>query len=202
MMRPDPEQSDEALAERARQGDEEAFQQLFERHAPELRRSIRRRLQGLLRRKLGESDVIQMTYFSVHRSLGRFENRGDGSFKAWLDAIVEHRLAEVLRHYVGTAKRSLDHEVSGPQPLSSGGIPEPAATPSIVAMSNELTALIEEAMAQLPEDYRRLLQLVQGEGLTLAEAGARMGRSAGAARQLYARALGRLRKIVHEEETG
>jgi RNA polymerase sigma-70 factor (ECF subfamily) len=190
------------LAELARQGSEEAFRQLFERHAPELRRRLRRRLGGLLRRKVGESDVIQMSYLSVHLSLERFENRGDGSFRAWLDAIVEHRLAEVVRQYVGTAKRGLDLEVSGPQPLSGGAVPAPGSTPSVVAGNHELVALIEAGMEELPEDYRRVLHLVQGEGLTLAEAGARMGRSAGAAKQLYARALGRLRGIVRGKGTG
>jgi RNA polymerase sigma-70 factor (ECF subfamily) len=137
-----------------------------------------------------------MAYLNVHRSLGRFVDQGTGSFHAWLERIVDRRITDVLRQYVGTARRGLAHEVSGPQPLSGSRRPARQPTPSVVAVGEELRRAIEAAIAQLPEDYRRVLRLVQGEGLTLAEAGDRMGRSAGAAKQLYSRALGRLRRLV------
>jgi RNA polymerase sigma-70 factor (ECF subfamily) len=151
-----------------------------------------------LRRKVAESDVLQMAYLSVHQSLGRFTDRGSGSFKAWLERIVDHRITDVLRQYVHTARRGLAHEVSGPQPLSGSKQPARQPTPSVIAVGEELRRTIEAAMARLPDDYRRVLHLVQGEGLTLAEAGVRMGRSAGAAKQLYSRALGRLRRLVRK----
>jgi DNA-directed RNA polymerase specialized sigma24 family protein len=46
----------------------------------------------------------------------------------------------------------------------------------------------------LPEDYRRILELVQFEGLTLRDAAGRMGRSYEAAKKLYGRALSRFAK--------
>ena len=199
-MPSDADPSDEALAERARQGDEEAFGLLFERHAPALRRRVRRQLPALLRRKVAESDVIQMAYLRVHQHLDGFSDRGAGSFKAWLDRIVESQVADVLRRYVRAAKRGLDREVSGPQPLSGAKVPGREPTASMVAAGEELLQRIEVAMELLPEDYRLVLHLVQGEGLTLAAAGERMGRSSGAAKKLYARSLAKLNRLVRGSE--
>ena len=83
--------TDELLARRAQGGDDEAFKELFDRHAPTLGRRIHARIPPLLRRKVDEADVLQMAYLSVHNDLDSFEPRGDGSFRAWLDSIVEHR---------------------------------------------------------------------------------------------------------------
>jgi RNA polymerase sigma-70 factor (ECF subfamily) len=196
-MRTERDVSDEALAKRAGDGDQEAFRLLFERHAPALREQVRRRLPKLLRRKVAESDVLQMAYLSVHQSLENFADRGRGSFRAWLDKIVEHRILDVLRHYVQTSKRSLQREVSRPRGQGATDVPGAEPTPSVVAIGEELRRTIEAAMAQLPEDYKTVLHLVQGEGLALAEVAERMSRSAGAAKQLYARALNRLSEQIH-----
>ena len=69
--------TDETLALRAQSGDDEAFRELFDRHAPSLGRHIRQRMRPLLRRKLDEADVLQMAYLSVHSDLESFEPRGD-----------------------------------------------------------------------------------------------------------------------------
>jgi len=139
-----------------------------------------------------------MAYLRVHEHLDGFSDRGDGSFKAWLDRIVENQVTDQLRRYFLTAKRSLDQEISGPQLLSGGKLPGRGPTPSMVAIGEELERALEVAMERLPEDYQIVLRLVQGEGMTLAETGKRMGRSEGAAKQLYARALARLSRLVHE----
>lgn len=199
-MSKEAEPTDESLAEQARNGDERAFQKLFDRHSPHLRRRVRRQLPALLRRKVAESDVIQMTYLRVHQSLDRFESRGPGSFRAWIERIVENQVADQLRRYVRTAKRGLANEISGPQPLSGNRLPAAQATPSLIAAGHELQEQITEAMARLPADYQLVLKLVQGEGLTLTEAGERMERSHGAAKQLYARAVARLSRMVTDEQ--
>ena len=63
---------DEHLAARAREGDAHAFEVLFDRYAPALRAQVRRQLPGLLRRKVAESDVIQMAYLGAHQGLDGF----------------------------------------------------------------------------------------------------------------------------------
>ena len=57
-------------------------------------------------------------------------------------------------------------------------------------------------MAELPNHYRDVFHMVQVEGLTLAEAGVRIGRSAGAAEKLYGRALAQLARLVSDGADG
>ena len=189
--------TDEDLALRAREGDEVAFRVLFDRHSEALRRQIQRRLPPLVRRRVAESDVVQMAYLGVHRGLDRFESRGDGSFRAWLGQIVENKVLQVVRGYVETGKRAVGREESGSfrqrVPHAHGAVPSPSA----VAVGEELRVRIEDGIAALPPDYREVFQLVQSDGLTLAQAGVRMGRSAAAAEKLYGRALARLAALVN-----
>ena len=51
-------------------------------------------------------------------------------------------------------------------------------------------------MDKLPPDYREIIRLVQEEGLTMAEAAARMGRSRNAVKHLYGRALSQFAKLL------
>jgi RNA polymerase sigma-70 factor (ECF subfamily) len=195
-LREAPEATDEELADRARRGDADAFEQLYARHAPALRREIRRRLPGSLRRKVAESDVIQMAFLGVHRNLSGFSGRGDGSFRAWLTRIVDHKVRNVLRSFVHVAKRSVRREVTDAQAMIAG----PQPTPSAVAVAEELRGRIRHALERLPQDYRTVLRLVQEDGLRLAEAARIMERSPAAIEKLYGRALAKLAVLV--ETTG
>ncbi|MHC4470045.1 MAG: RNA polymerase sigma factor [Planctomycetota bacterium] len=201
-MNAEPHLLDEELVARARTGDESAFEALYSRHAPALRQQIHHRLPALLRRKVAESDVIQMAYLGVHQGLQGFSDRGEGSFKAWLRKIVDHKVRDLLRRYVHTEKRSVRQEVSGPLVSEGDRAAKPGPTPSAVAVGEELKAQVLEAMRALPEDYRRVIRLVQEEGLTLSAAGERMGRSTGAAEKLYGRALARLAILIQGEGDG
>lgn len=196
------EVSDETLVARAREGDEAAFDLLLERRLPLLRARVRRRLPALLRRKVAESDVIQAAHLTAFEKLGEFEDRGPGSFAAWLDRILEFKIRKALQRYRGVAKRGVDREVSrGARPDTQQAVArEPS--PSAHAIAGELEQKVQRAMAELPDHYREVLKLVKEQGLTLAEAGVRMNCSANAVAKLCGRALCRLTDLVEEEGTG
>src|SRR5262245_57556242 len=175
-----PEPADEELVRRMRAGDAAAARLLFERHLPALRAKARARLPGALRGKLGASDVVQEAYLSALLSLPNFEDRGDGSFKAWLRTILERRLANEIRDAVGTAKRDARREVRIPTGTGGAGAAGEQPSPSEEAMAEEDAARLRAAREGLTPDQRTVIALVHDEGLTLAKAGERMGRSADA----------------------
>jgi len=182
-------------AERIRRiqaGDEAAARALFERYAPELRAQVRRRMPPGVRRKVADSDVLQEAYLAAFLSLGRFEQRGEDAFRAWLGQILEHKILDEVRRWFGTSMRDArrDHTVADGEAVPTACARDPS--PSVQAMEAEERAALWQAVDDLPEDYRTVLRLVHESGLSLAEAGARMGRSADAARKLYARAVARL----------
>ena len=197
-----PDPTDEELALSAQAGDGAAFQVLYERHRRALARQIHRRLSPMLRRKVDEGDVLQMAYLSAHRSLDRFEPRGAGSFRAWLDQIVEHKILYVVRQYAQVAKRGVDREETGSFFQRAPGARGREASPSGLAVAGELRERIERAIEQLPDAYREVIGLVQREGLTLAAAAERMGRSTAATAKLYGRALAKLSALTGLRETG
>jgi len=181
-------------------GDEVAARELFDRFMPALRARVRRKLPPSMRRKVAESDVIQEAYLAAFLSLGDFEDRGEASFRRWLGKILEHKLLDEVRRYFGTHKRDARREqtVGGDVP----GVKEPASdpSPSMHAMAAEERAALWQAVDRLAKDYQTVLGLVHRNGLTLTEAGERMGRSADAARKLYGRAIAKLTEGMNGRE--
>jgi RNA polymerase sigma-70 factor (ECF subfamily) len=179
---------DEDLVRRALEGEERAASTLFERHASRLARLGRRHLRGTLRRREGESGLVQDALLAAFRSLPRFEPAGPGSFARWLDAILDHKARDFVRRQL-RARRTVLREVgraSGVHPF------DPAPSPSSVAGRDERAARLRSAIARLEGDQRTVVLLVHRRGMTFADAGRLLGRSADAARMLYSRAVARL----------
>ena len=186
------EPSDEELVRRVRQGDEAAARTLFDRHLPALRAKAQARLPDSVRAKVGASDVVQEAWLSAFVALGHFEDTGDGSFRAWVRRIVERKVSDEVRRHARVKKRNANREVRfatkaqhlEPDPLQP--------TPSQVVGDAERAASLRAAVAELDPDHAAVIRLVHEEGLTLVDAGKRMGRSPDATRMLYGRAMQRL----------
>ncbi len=181
--------TDEELVRRARAGDESAANLLFERHGGVLRARVRRRLPRALRGKIAGSDVVQEACLAAFLHLDEFEDRGDGSFGGWLGAVVERKVLDELRKFVGTGKRDVAREVAGGTTAARLAVTSGDPSPSAAAIRDEQSARLAAAMRRLPKEHREVIRLVHEQRLPLAEAGARMGRSADAVRKLYARAV-------------
>ena len=78
--------------------------------------------------------------------------------------------------------------------LAAGG-----SSPSHQAIRVEEGVRLAEILARLSDDDREVILLRNVEGLPHDEVARRMGRSPGAVRMLWARALARLRKEVEKE---
>ncbi len=72
----------------------------------------------------------------------------------------------------------------------------PAATRS----DRKRAARVADQLARLSSDYREVLVLRNLEGLPFSEVALRMGRSAGAVRILWVRAVDQLRQLLQAEE--
>src|SRR5262245_11855120 len=193
------EPSDEELVRRIRAGDEAALRLLFERHLPALRAKARARLPAAVRGKVGASDVVQEAWLSAFLGLGDFEDAGDGSFGRWLRKIVERKVSDEVRRHSRVKKRSARREVrfaTAAERLE----PDPGEpTPSQVVGDAERAASVRALVDGLSEDHATVIRLVHEEGLSLVEAGRRMGRSPDATRMLYGRAMSRLASRLPDE---
>jgi RNA polymerase sigma factor (sigma-70 family) len=70
------------------------------------------------------------------------------------------------------------------------------SSPEMKAMGHELHARLAAALEQLPDDMRELLQTRVIDGLDYREIARRTGRTEGALRVHYVRALRKLRELL------
>src|SRR5688572_15585954 len=106
------EPTDEELVERWRGGDQASAKILLDRYLPRLRARANRRLRGIVRRRVAESDAIQEAYLTAFLRLEDFEDRGPGSFGNWVSKILDHKLRDELRRHLGFSKRDARRERS------------------------------------------------------------------------------------------
>jgi RNA polymerase sigma-70 factor, ECF subfamily len=154
----------------------------------------------VLRRRVAESDVVQEAFTAAFESLGDLRAADAGAFRAWLAKIADRKVTEAMRRHVHADRRAADKELSRGRRQETGAFVAPGTSPSEHALDRERREALGAAVERLPEDYRTILRLVHEEGLTLVEAGERMGRSAEAARKLYGRAAGRLSDLMFGRE--
>jgi RNA polymerase sigma-70 factor (ECF subfamily) len=195
----DPEDLPELLA-RARQGDRQAFDDLFRRHAEGVRQAIRLRFDRRLQARLDVSDVLQETYLEAVRRLPGYLDHPDMSFGLWLRWLARERLLELHRRHLGTDMRAVQRELpllpadSSAQLLHSLGGKGP--TPSQALAALEAAERLRSALERLSEDQREVILLRHFECLSNREIAWLLGLGESAAHKRYIRALQRLRGLL------
>jgi RNA polymerase sigma-70 factor, ECF subfamily len=194
----DPEQ----LLRLVRAGNGRALGELLELYRDYLallvRLQIGRRLQG----KVDPLDVVQDTFLSAHQNFAQFRGTTEAELVGWLRQILASRLADLMRRYHGAQRRDvrLERELIVDLDQSSRvldeGLVAPGSTPSQQAVRREQAVLLAEALAQLPDDYREVIVLHHLEDLKFPEVARRMGRTVDSVKNLWIRALTRLRGLL------
>ena len=95
----------------ARRGSGEALGQLLESCRNYLLLVSNQELGTDLQAKVGGSDVVQQTFLEAKENFGKFRGQTEAELLAWLRRILLDNLANVERHYRGTARRQVRREV-------------------------------------------------------------------------------------------
>ena len=181
------------LLTRARSGDEQAWEQLYERYESELRRRVHARLGTELRGVEDSMDVFQSVWREAIGSLEQFEYRGEGSFLAWLATVLRNKLASQVARNQAEKRGGGARVPSGSaftRAVSTRPVPEPG--PESRVEVDEDRQLLLRTVEQLPPEPQELVRWALLEGLSHQEIGARLGISKDAARMRVARASARL----------
>jgi RNA polymerase sigma-70 factor (ECF subfamily) len=176
--------SDRLLAA-ARAGESAALGQLAERYRPYLR-SVAARLLDV-RLPSDCSSVVQEALLAAVRGFAHFRGQTGAEFLAWLAQIVRNEALTRLRR-AGTV------QPLPPGPGNGGLLAADAPGPDEQVSWREQAARVMAALDRLPPDYREVIALRNLEGLSLVEVALRMQRSHNAVRQLWVRAVRRLRQ--------
>lgn len=186
------------LLGRAKHGDAQALNDLCARYGERLRTVVRLRLGIRLRSKLESCDVVQDALLKALPRMQDAEFATSGAFFHWLTAIVENHIRDMADHYAAGKRdagreRPLEVRQPGSQSIAGPiGNLATSGTPSMAAARAEESLQLEAAVDALPDEQKEALLLVRYEGLSLAEAGEKMGRTPDAVRMLVARAIVRL----------
>lgn len=182
---------EQALLERARKGDHEAYGKLYELYADR----IRRMASMVLPPQFAPEDVVQETFV---RGLTRLETyRGEGDFCSWLITIA----INICRHQLRTPKRKM--EFSCEEALDREHHFGRVRSPGVVteAVQKEDNRHLRIAMGHLTESQREVFVLHYQDGLAYEDIGRMLDMRAGAARALAHRAKASLRERLEVAAT-
>lgn len=163
-------------------GDESAFESFY----GELAGPVRAFLASLTRNAARADDLLQETFFHVHRARQTYDPTR--SAKAWVYAIAHNVFLMACR----TDRRRGRNEELPADELPD--LPVPAEAESLASRD-----LVARALATLPVDRREALLLHHVEGLSFQEVGAVLGVTTMAAKLRSHRAMTQLRELLSRE---
>lgn len=174
-----------ALVDLAKEGDAEAFGQLYDHYVSGVFRFIYYRVGS---QQLAE-DLTSETFVRGLRAIQRFNWQGK-DFGAWLTTIARNLVAD---HFKSSRARL---------EIVAETIPEGKAT--VASPEQEVLALISnemlfEAVNSLPNEQRDCILMRFIQGMSIAQTAAALGRSEGAIKQLQLRAVRSLAKTMPED---
>jgi RNA polymerase sigma-70 factor (ECF subfamily) len=155
------------LLRKAQHGDEKAFTELYRRYN-EMVFSFALKV---CRNKEKAEETLQDTFINVYRKLHQF--KGTSKFSSWLYSIVtnnclmKHRAEKTTSAAISLEENFLDGEE--PISFSLQEIFLQEQTPSEILMKKELQKKLDEAILQLPIEYRLVFILRDLEGQSAEE---------------------------------
>jgi RNA polymerase sigma-70 factor, ECF subfamily len=173
------------LVERARGGDDTAWEMLMRRYRGPLQRFARSRLARQPHRLADTDDVVQDVTIKVFRRLHSIELRFPGALLAYLRRSVSNRVADEHR-------RAVRH---GPTATLDDNLPDGQQSPLDLTIDRDKVRAYRTALLTLSPDDRLaiVMRLERGEGYDVIAA--RLGKpTPNAARVAVARAMFKLAK--------
>ena len=146
-------QSDAALVEAFRRGDEFAFASLYERYKGPVYGYCAKMVGS---RETGQ-DLLQETFARAYEHRERLV--ATASFKAWLFTIARNQCLNWLRR----AGREVPFPVDAPEPTGTG------PTPFTALLRSEQAALVNRTLAGLSAEYREVVVLREYQNLSYDE---------------------------------
>ncbi len=152
-------ETDEELVTAFRGGDPSAFDALVERWE--------RKIQGAVYRIMGPGedarDLTQETFLRAYRGLSTFKS--EARFSSWLYQIALNLCRDRLRQKRGRTLVSLDDLDAS----SAARIQRSGPSAQEVVEARDLSRLLSNVMAELPEEQREVIVLKEYQGLTFQE---------------------------------
>lgn len=143
---------DDRLIDASLAGDSLAFGQLVDRYQDRLRNTLR----GLTGSMEEAEDVAQEAFVQAYLKLDSFQRTA--RFFTWLYRIAFNLAVSKSRKKRPRVSLNAVQEAGAPDPVAA------VAAPDQASLADERSAMLHDAIAKLPEDYRQVLVLREFEG--------------------------------------
>ena len=190
-LTPQMHETEAAAVARAKEGDQEAFRTLVERHSRSLF-SLAYRLTG---NEQDAEDVVQETFLRAYKQIQRYDGRA--SFYTWIYRIAANYALDLLRARK-TMGRKNDEEAD--PVLANVAAPDLGADRAVYA--SQVQTKIESAMAELTPQERTAFVMRHFEGQSIDDIGNVLGIGESATKNSIFRAVQKLRRALEPVVVG
>ena len=152
--------TDEDLVARSRGGDVDSFNQLILRWE----RPIYALAYRVIGREEDARDVVQDTFLRAFRALPGF--KGQAKFSSWIYRIALNLCRDWIRRQRRTPVVQMPEDAEAIERMA---VRDPVESIEDLVARKELSAVVAEAMADLPEEQRTAIVLKEYHGMTFQE---------------------------------
>ncbi len=149
-----------------------------------------------LQGKLDPSDLVQQTLLKAHQYGDTFRGSSDAEHVAWLRTILANTMADATRKFApkaGMRERSFEVGLEQSSNRLEAILAADQTSPSQRVIRHEQLIMLADALAQLPDDQRKAVELRHLQGFATADIALQMNRSVAAVGGLLQRGLRALR---------
>lgn len=174
--------------------------QLLDRYRNYMTLLARAEMSPALQTRIDASDIVQETMFELHRNFSQFRGSTENELLGWLRrSLIRNLLDQIKRQRA--AKRDVRREQRLSTTEKSGmamldQLCASVSSPSQQVSRAEQSVQVANALASLSPDYRDVIMLRNIHRLEFRKIGEQMGKSHGATRMLWLRALEAFKKAL------
>lgn len=184
--------TEQELVERAKKGDETAFEVLVTDNE--------KRIYNLCRRLTGNpedaAELTQEAFLNAWRRLSRFQ--GESSFSTWLYRLASNACIDFLRKEKRRQNLSMTVSLDDEEEARQVELPDERYAPERELERTEVRQAVAAGLERLTPEHRQVLVMREINGLSYAEIGAVLGLEEGTVKSRIARARNALRKVLTE----
>lgn len=188
----DSSKEDAQLVERALGGDESAYAKLMEKYE----RPLHYHIIKIVRNQDMVEDLIQEVFTKAFKSMDSYNT--NYAFSTWLYRIATNHSIDFLRKRK-LKTYSLDEPVEGKDGEMHFEPPDPGANTDEPLIRQQRKSMVEEAIDQLPEKYRKVIQMRHMEERSYQEISEEIGQPLGTIKAHLFRARELLNKMLKEK---
>lgn len=146
--------------------------------------------------KLDPSDIVQETLLKAYQAISQFQGKTEAELLGWLRSILANTMMDAIRKFhrqMGAVEVSVERDLEQSSAHLERWLGSEDLSPAQHAQRQEELVHLAEALAKLPEDQQKAVELRYLQGYSVRQIGEHLSRSRTAVAGLLQRGLKKLR---------